>query len=95
MKVRRGRVIFLALVAPVATVLVRALRAGYRFSYLAFGTSCELKVAALLKDNHPHRMLVGASRNYSTHNFPAAEPHYEKAEVEIANSLLRGNGGMS
>ena len=66
--------------ACAALVLLPVAWWGYRFYFPPSGPPPEVKVAALFKDNDPHRMLPEANRYYWTHNLPASSPLYERAE---------------
>ncbi|HTX77754.1 MAG TPA: hypothetical protein VMD29_16200 [Terracidiphilus sp.] len=80
MKIRRGKLIVRALMACAAFVLLPITWWGYRFYFPPSGPPPEVNVAALLKNNDPHKMLSEANRYYWTHNLPAASPLYERAE---------------
>jgi len=81
MKIRRRRVILLALVASVSPVLLFLTWVGYRLFFPSRGVPPAIKVARLLRTNNPHRMLDEANRYYWTHNLPAATPLYQRAET--------------
>ncbi len=86
MKIGRGKLILWGLVAFVAPMMVCLVWVGFRFVYPDRAAPPAVKVATILKGNDPHSMLAEANRYYWTHNFPAAIPLYERAEILFSQS---------
>ena len=80
MKIRRGKLILWALMGCAALVLLPVAWWGYRFYFPPSGPPPEVKVAALVKNNDPNKMLAEANQYYWTHNLPVASLLYERAE---------------
>ena len=80
MKIRRGKLILWALMGCAASVLLPVAWWGYRFYFPPSGPPPEVKVAALVKNNDPNKMLAEANQYYWTHNLPVASRLYERAE---------------
>ena len=74
MKIRRGKLILWALMGCAVSVLLPVAWWGYRFYFPPSGPPPEVKVAALVKDNDPTKMLAEANRYYWTHNLACRFP---------------------
>jgi len=85
-KIKRWKVIVLVLMACAVTIALPLAWWTYRFYYPPSRPAPAVKIASLLKDNDPVKMLSQANHYYWGHNLPAASPLYQKAETLFEQS---------
>ena len=85
-KIKRWKVIVRVLMACAVTVALPLAWWTYRFYHPPSMPAPAAKIASLLKDNDPVRMLSQANHYYWGHNLPAASPLYQKAETLFEQS---------